>query len=322
MLFWSILSLLIISFQPAAKKAETFYTDDGRIYAPNGEEFIARGVNKMFFFNDRTGVRSYPQIARTGANCVRIFWFTSGTAAELDSNLANCVRERMVAIPSVWEATGKWERLIDCVDYWCRPDIVAVIQKYRRYLLLNIANEAGNNDVDTAAYRTAYVNAVQRLRSAGLTVPLVVDAAGWGRKESYLLEQGPAILDADPLHRVIFSWHPWDPNQPQSRIREAVQGSRQKKLPFLIAEFSEKSVGCSCCIDYRYIVSYCAEAGCGWLAWSWGPGNGDCAEMDMTRDNQFESLHGWGLDVAVTLPGSIRNTAQRPDIFNAPLPQP
>ena len=56
MLFWPILSLLIISFQPAAKKTETFYTRDGRIYAPNGEEFIARGVNKMFFFNDRTGM--------------------------------------------------------------------------------------------------------------------------------------------------------------------------------------------------------------------------------------------------------------------------
>ena len=48
------------------------------------------------------------------------------------------------------------------------------------------------------------------------------------------------------------------------------------------------------------------------MAWSWGPGNGDCPAMDMTTDGRFETLRGWGLEVAVTDPHSIRNTARRP----------
>ena len=126
---------------------ETFYVEGPKIFAPNGESFIARGVNKMIFYQDRSGEESYREIARTGANIVRILWFTTGTAEELDVTLTNCIAHNMVAMPAVWEATGKWERLQQCVDYWSREDIVAVIEKHKKYVLLNIANEAGNHDV-------------------------------------------------------------------------------------------------------------------------------------------------------------------------------
>jgi mannan endo-1,4-beta-mannosidase len=71
-------------------------------------------------------------------------------------------------------------------------------------------------------------------------------------------------------------------------------------------------VGCRGRIAYEHIMQEAQRLGIGWLAWSWGPGNSDCREMDMTTDGTFDTLHDWGLEVAVTDPNSIRNTSVRP----------
>jgi hypothetical protein len=211
---------------------------------------------------------------------------------------------------------------LDCVYFKLKKihvylsEIAAVIRKHEKYVLLNIANEAGNHDVTESQFRTAYQNAITQLRASGINTPLVIDASGWGRRETDILRQGNALLEHDPLKNVIFSWHPWDPNAPQERIKSAIDIARKRSLAFIIGEFSHESVGCKCCIDYNYILDYSQETGTGWLAWSWGPGNGDCESMDMTTDGHFDTLHGWGLEVAVTHPNSIKNTSIRPSIFD------
>jgi hypothetical protein len=35
--------------------------------------------------------------------------------------------------------------------------------------------------------------------------------------------------------------------------------------------------------------------------------------MDMTEDGRFETLHGWGLEIAKTDPHSIRHTSRIPE---------
>ena len=35
--------------------------------------------------------------------------------------------------------------------------------------------------------------------------------------------------------------------------------------------------------------------------------------MDMTEDGRFETLHGWGLEIAETDPHSIRHTSRIPE---------
>jgi hypothetical protein len=114
--------------------------------------------------------------------------------------------------------------------------------KHERYVLLNIANEAGNHEVTEDQFRTEYQNAISRIRAAGINTPLVIDAAGWGRRESEILNQGNAILEHDPLKNIIFSWHPWDANAPQERIKKAIDGARERGLAFIIGEFSRESV--------------------------------------------------------------------------------
>jgi hypothetical protein len=41
---------------------------------------------------------------------------------------------------------------------------------------------------------------------------------------------------------------------------------------------------------YKFIIAYAQQKNIGWLAWSWGPGNADCAQMDMTKTTAFETF--------------------------------
>lgn len=290
---------------------------DGRfLYAPNGEKIILRGINKINVVADRTGEKSFPGIAKTGANCVRIMWMKwGGGGKQLDTIIGNCIKNKMLPIIELHDATGQWNKLEGCVDFWIQKDVVAVIEKYQKYLLLNIANEAGTDTVSYQNFADTYSQVVKKIRSAGIRVPLIIDAANWGRNESYLLSNGKAIVAADPDHNVIFAWHIRDSGISESRISTAIEQSIELNINLLIAEFAPMEVKCKCCIAYKFIMQYCQQKSIGWLPWSWGVGNSDCPAMDMTKTENFESLFDWGLEVAVTNKYSIKNTAVRPGIF-------
>ncbi len=282
----------------------------GRFIVDNqGNKIVLRGVNAMFVYSpDRYGEKTYPEIAKTGANAVRIFWLTDIPAAEAAKNIENCMRENIIPIWSVWDATGKWDSdLQKCVDYWCKPETLEVIKRFEKYLILNIANEPGKTEMPD--FLQTYEKAITQLRQAGIRTPLMIDADGWGRNEKTLLKYGKQLLDFDILHNVILSWHAWNVNY---KIKPVLAKAVELNLPFVVGEFSEESVGCQCCINYKDILKYCQAYQIGWLAWSWGiVPNGDCSHMDMTdpKNPVFETLHDWGLEVAVTDSFSIKNTS-------------
>lgn len=324
-LLWAaVLLLLILSScalinkTPNTGKRDTFYVSGRFLYSPEGERVVLRGINVMSVVSDPSGVKTLPQIAKTGANVVRMMWMAwGGNGEKLDVLVQNCIANNMIPMLELHDATGKWDRLDSVVNYWIRPDIKAVLVKHQRYLLLNIANEAGTAEVTNEAFASKYAALVQKMRAAGLKMPLVIDAANWGRNESYLLVNGPRLLQADPEHNLMFSWHIWDSGISEARIQTAIDQSISLDLPFLIGEFAPMEVKCKCCIPYKYIMQYSQQKDIGWLAWSWGPGNSDCPQMDMTSTTAFESLHDWGLEVAVTDPNSIKNTAVRPGMFKS-----
>jgi mannan endo-1,4-beta-mannosidase len=304
-------------------KYATFKVEGRHLVDPYGEKVVLRGVNAMIIYWDKLGSVTYPEIAKTGANAVRIFWTDDpvANAVDLDGTLLTCERNHMIPLPGVWMATGKWDQLGACVDFWCRPDIAAVVKKHEKTVLVNIANEAGDGSVTDAQYRAGYEDAVSRIRGAGIRSPLVIDAAGWGRGEKYIFDNAQYLINRDPEHNLIFSWHPWDPitwKGTKTRIKAAIDSAVAKNIPFIIGEFSRSeqadSRSATTPIEWRTIMEYGHLNEIGWLPWVWWcceePNDGH----SLTRDKIYGHWANapWGEEVAVTGAYSIQNTAVRP----------
>ncbi|GAB4196003.1 MAG: hypothetical protein OHK0022_13150 [Roseiflexaceae bacterium] len=293
----------------------TFKVIGRHLYDRCGEKVVLRGVNKMIYWMDLDGIPSYGEIAKTGANVVRIQWLMPGTAAQLDTAISNAVAQQLIPMPELHDATGDWSKLPSLVDYWTRPDIVAVLLKHQQYLLLNIGNEVGNQ-VSDADYTAGYTQAISRLRAAGLRMPLVIDAPNYGQGIDAVQRTGPGLIAADPEQNLIFSVHTWWPyawGYSDQRVIDEIRESVTMGLPLIIGEFGNKwDETPSGAIPYRTIIEQAHLNEVGYLPWEWGPGNNPQTWLDMTTDSTYATLRDWGLEVAVTSPYSIKNTAVRP----------
>ena len=50
---------------------------------------------------------------------------------------------------------------------------------------------------------------IRRMRAAGIHVPLIIDASGYGQDINGLQENGPYLIEADPDRNLMFSIHMW-----------------------------------------------------------------------------------------------------------------
>jgi len=283
------------------------------LYDKCGEKVILRGINKMTVWTDING-ESFPEIAKTGANSVRIVWVTTGDIEKFDSAISKCRQNKMIPMVELHDATGEWSKLSTCVNWWIKPEVVSVIQKHEEYLLINIANECGQT-VTEADFKAGYTDAITKMRAAGIHVPLIIDAAKYGQDINILQATGPDLITADPDHNILLSVHMWWPVEwgySDQVITDEINQSVKMNIPLIVGEFAHSGVGCETKINYKHIISECQKNEIGWLAWEWGPGNSDCTEMDMTTDSKFETLRNWGLEVAVTDEFSIKNTSVIP----------
>ena len=311
-----VLAVTLMAHQPVRAAApNTMYVSGRFLFDKFGVKFIPYGINHMTYWTNLSGMPSCPEIAKTGANIIRLQWLTPGTADQLDTAITNCRAAKMVVMPELHDATGDWSKLSSLVDYWTRPDIVAVLQKHQEYLLINIGNEVGQT-VSDADYISGYTTAVTRMRSAGIHVPLVIDAASYGQDMDGLERNGPTLIQNDPDHNLMFSIHMWWPYEWGHTDQEVIDKLAQavtNNLPVIVGEFgNEWDTSAQGAIPYKTIIQYAHQDQIGYLPWSWGPGNNPQAFLDMTTDQTFATLNGWGLEVAVTDPNSIKNIAVRP----------
>ena len=318
-----IIALFITIISSCAPKNETLMVKGRKLFDVNNEQVVLRGINEMFIWSDDvTGKTFMPEIAKTGANTVRIVWLNNentpkASSENLDIVIQNCIDQGMFPMPELHGATGDFSKLQKQVDYWVKPEVVDVMKKHEAYVMLNIANECGAHGVEPSEFSDGYKKAIDRIRETGLKCPLVIDASGWGQDLEILLETGNELLNHDPLQNIIFSVHMWwvADDGSTNRIIKGIERSVEQELPLIVGEFAPMGVGCKRSIDYKTIMEQCEKHNIGWLAWSWGGAqNGDCAEMDMTRGEKrglYEGLTDWGLEVAVTNPYSIQNTSNK-----------
>ena len=304
---------LIVSLSPSQASQSTFYVQGRYLYDFQGNKVTLIGANAMLIYWDTHGNQSYPNIAKTGANVCRIFWNVDSniSANDFDVALQNSINNKLIPMPSVWNATGKWSELDKCVDWWLSSQILPIVKKHQQYLLLNIANEAGDYSVSKTDWENKYKQIITRFRNAGVNCPLVIDAAGWGRDESYILEKGQSLVNHDPLKNIMFSWHPWDENQPRSRYSNFLDQAISKNLCVIVGEFAHLGVFYDKPIDWKAIIEECNSRDVGWLPWVW---RGASSTDGHNITNNYVNYTSWGSQVVPY----ITAKAVRPPFLGGP----
>ncbi len=297
-----------------------YYVDGRNLYDRCGEQVVLRGVNEMVVWSaGKDGSPEFAEIAKTRANSVRIVWTSEGSASELDTAIRNSLNHQMIPMIENHEATGELGSLPRVVDWWVRSDIVSVIKKYQQDLLVNIANESGDNNVNAPMFASAYKTAITRMRNAGIMTPLVIDAPTWGQDIDVLQATFAELIRHDPESNLLFSVHTWWNDPSGDRVRRELQESVNLGVPLIVGEFAQHAV--YLCdqspFDFRTLLTEAQRHSIGWYAWSWGGvDNADCANQgsfDMTTGGIFGNWEEtWGQAVAVTHPASITATSIRP----------
>ncbi len=293
------------------------YVKDGQLYSASGQRFIARGINLQYGDNPGAAFAAITPIANTGANIVRLQLRKHTTAQELRGVLDAIVARNMVAMPMYWESDvtcqSNPQPLQTAVDSLWLGSWKAVMQdpKYKGKILLNIANEWGEDTNNYADFITTYKGLIKGLRDGGYTMPLVIDAAHCGQYvQSFLSGRGSELLNADASKNLLFSLHAyhwlWDT---PAEIDAAIAQMKAQNLAFLFGEFGDKRFQAPNNVDHYHLLGKAQSESVGWIAWSWkGNGAGEEEVLDMSYDYGSMDLSPRGNDIVFGEAG-IRQTA-------------
>lgn len=305
-----ILSAFCISNVHGQEKS-SYYVDGRYLYDICGEKVILRGVNKMTTWTDRAGA-AFPEIEKTGANCVRIVMTKEDKPSDLDKWVTQCVNNKMIPMPENHDATGELGGVQAIVDWWCQPGMVSIIKKHEKHLLINIANEAGKWGQQSQV-KSTYAKAIVQMRDSSIHTPLIIDGSPWGQGADVLLDNYDYWNNLDPDHNIIVSLHFYDGWTDTVKIINTLQQFADKNIPLIIGEFSEYCKD-EKCVPWKKIIIECQKQEIGWIWWSWGPEN-QHQDMSMTaypKPGLYANLKDAGKIVAVDHLYSIKNTSIRP----------
>jgi mannan endo-1,4-beta-mannosidase len=332
------------SFIPPAlagtKVHEGFYTSGGHLFDAYGHAFVMRGVSNPHVYFD-TGAQylaydALDPIASYGTNTVRVVWDTTtlagvppvavpAPASLLAEDLFRIVQLNMVPMVELQGATGLSDTasLLAMADYYIRPEVKQVLVNFQDYLLINIANEwSGTNN-----YESAYVQAINLLRSNGINHTLVIDAPAFGEivtseatraaDISAWFANAAALLQADPLHNLLFSVHMYDfyPATTPATVDQVLTfAGVGTTLPLVVGEFGWMHDGIS--IAWNEVMTECQARGIGYLGWSWF---GNATGTSVQDLNMVASWGGplttpWGTGIMQGT-NSVQATSQKASIF-------
>jgi mannan endo-1,4-beta-mannosidase len=94
--------------------------DGSQLKDPCGADVLLRGVNKMAIYMDRAG-NSFPEIAKTGANTVRIMWFSTVPAADAVATLQRAIDSGLIPIWQMHDTTGDFAKMPLVEAFWRNP---------------------------------------------------------------------------------------------------------------------------------------------------------------------------------------------------------
>ncbi len=319
-LIFVIASLLTIQ-QTAFAVADTFYAQGNKIYDPCGEHFIPRGINYPvlddwdFPANMNNGNELSNQIIQANPNIVRVTWYNdygqmarpAYALSDLDSIITRFNRNgilTMVVLMDVTCANDYNSFNASITPWWIQPQVVALMQKHKNHIMVNIANEFGHvnwTGNPAAAYQTwynHYTQAITSLRNAGITVPLVIDGPECGTSLDVLLQAGAGFQAHDPMHNIICSAHAYygeSLGNDSLALVNKVQQISNAGFPIIFGEaanFQTDVQPCQYSVLYTALLRACQTNEIGWLAWCWYKDH--CPSRQMTTDGTFAQLSPYG----------------------------
>ncbi|MGI5053528.1 MULTISPECIES: cellulase family glycosylhydrolase [Streptomyces] len=307
----------------AEAAATGLHISDGRLLEGNGNDFVMRGVNHAHtWYPGET--QSLADIKSFGANTVRVVlsdghrWTRNGPA-EVAGIIADCKANRLICVLEVHDTTGYGEdaaagTLDHAADYWISLKDVLVGQE--DYVIVNIGNEPWGN-TDPAGWTAPTTAAVKKLRAAGFTHTIMVDAPNWGQDwQGVMRANAQAVYDADTTGNLIFSIHMYSVYNTAKAVTDYLNAFVDAGLPLLIGEFGGPADQWGD-PDEDTMMATAEQLDLGYLAWSWS-GNTDPI-LDLAIDFDPSRLSSWGERVFHGANG-IAQTSEEATVFGGGTP--
>lgn len=269
-------------------KPDGFKVDGTKLIDGYGEEFVMRGVNHAYTWFKSDTDTALEGIEYVGSNTVRLVLSDGDqwdkiSRAELKSLIRKCKKKNLIAVLEIHDGAGKDEvsYLEHAVDYWI--EMKDLLNENKAYAIVNIANEWYGTYNDLETWRDAYINAVKKLRDAGIENTLIVDSAGWGQCADSVLKYGNEILKADKDSNTMFAVHMYGTaGKNEETVKNTIDTAIKNNICLLIGEFGWKHSDGN--VAYDTIMQYSTEKNIGYLAWSWKGNGDDVSYLDVSRD--------------------------------------
>lgn len=320
--------------QPAQ---ETLKVNGQILTTVSGAEIILRGINYPIIDDGDISLANAAQYehkideaALTGANAIRIPWYTDGTHwrdnpdfggpgivqgyvndGHLSDLIGYCYTKGMIPILEIHNITcsNNWETFNNVVmPWWESETVLNIIEEHKEYIIINPANEfgyamwAGNTAAAMTIFQNNYNAAISSLRSLGVDVPIMIDAPDCGQSSSELLSVSENMLMNDPEQNLIFSAHAYwySYASTQNQIEAKIAEIEDSGVCFVFGEIASTQDGDACgslSLEeiYPIIMEEACNANIGWLAWTYTL---DCsAGREMTTNGEFNTLTEYGDDL-------------------------
>ena len=280
--------------RPAGNDGTGFFVDGPTIHDPAGCPFVPMGFNAAVFWNvtgsdgqsshEAQHRASFAHQRAVGANSVRIVTQTGGSfgwnadPATQRELVELAVEQDLVPILEMHDATC--DASIDAIPtYWTSPEMVQLANDHEDTLWINLANE--HNFASPEAWLDGYTTMIGQLRAAGIRNPIMIDsAANCGQSPEAILRYGRDLLEADPQHNVIFSFHLysfWRTGPatgqgftPPNEVTAVFQDLADTGLAIHIGEFGwDQPATDLVTYDPRVVLEQTLAHGFGWSFWSW-----------------------------------------------------
>lgn len=291
-----------------------FHTDGVRLLDANGKEFLMRGYNYSYAWQKDLWGAAFSTAKKYKCNALRI-QLSDGQkdlggycdAKQVSDLISSCKDNHFIGVFNVQDTGGGNDAnvLLHAADYWVGIKNAVIGQE--KYCIVNIGNEwmgsPGRDcngewgDYQENLWSDTYIEAVRRIRSAGIKNTLMIDCNGYGQYADIIWKEGQRILDEDKKYfedgkpNIIFSIHfyekacYWDYEKGVgSRVAHSIDKALSIGAPVCIGEYAYSRKSEEWKMDWETIQDYSKTMNIGYLGWSF-TGNGDAESQGLDMFN-------------------------------------